>query len=86
MGSAWHNCPVTTGSPLLVHDAIVALDYGQFYLCGSYGPSADYQTYLEQALHGDRIAGNQHAVVVCSPHPPMWDPHRSVDQNEANVT
>lgn len=56
------------GDPLLVHDAIVALDYGQFSLCGSYGPSADYQTYLEQALHGDRIAGNRHAVIVCSPH------------------
>jgi hypothetical protein len=54
-----HNCRVTTGGPLLVHDAIVALDYGQFCLCGSYGPSADYLTYLEEAEHGDRIAGNR---------------------------
>ena len=64
----WQTGYVTTPSPLLVHDARVALDYGQFSLCGSYGRSGDYMTHLEDALGGVGIAGDDYGVVVCSPH------------------
>ena len=59
---------MTMASPLLVHDAIVRLDYGQFSLCGSPGRSGDYMAYLEDALGGEGIAGDDYGVVVCSPH------------------
>jgi hypothetical protein len=58
---------VTTAGPVLIHDAIVALDYGQFSLCGSPGRSGDYMAYLEEA-EGAGIAGDDYAVVVRSPH------------------
>jgi len=64
----WQNERVTTASPLLVHDAIVALDYGQFSLCGSLERSGDYMSLLEVALQGEGIAGDNDAVLVCSPH------------------
>ena len=82
---------VTTASPLLVHDAIVRLDYGQFSLCGSPGRSGDYMTYLEAAIGGERIAGDDYGVVVLSPHQnnfrmpfrvELWDRRPPDDQAE----
>lgn len=49
---------------------IVALDYGQFTLCGGPGCTADYMELLDEALGGPDIAacGHDHVVLVCSPH------------------
>jgi hypothetical protein len=54
-------------NPLRAHDAVVRLDYGQFSLCGTPGRFGDYMGYLEDALRGERIAGDAYGVVVCSP-------------------
>ncbi|MEV8516038.1 hypothetical protein [Dactylosporangium sp. NPDC051484] len=53
---------------LQVDDRIVTLDYGQFCLVGTAGQSGDYMAYLETAIAGAGIAGDDYAVVVCSPH------------------
>jgi hypothetical protein len=67
------------------------MDYGQFFLCGSYQESGDYMAYLEEALGGEGIAGNGSAVVVCSPHQnnfemsfrvEVWDRRPPDDQSE----
>ncbi len=74
-----------------MHDAIVALDYGQFSLCGRPGWSDDYMAYLEAALEGEGIAGDDYGVVVCSPHQnnfempfrvEVWDGPPPDDQGE----
>jgi hypothetical protein len=78
-------------SPLFAHDAVVRLDYGQFSLCGTPGRSGDYMVYLEDALRGERIAGDAYGVVVCSPHQnnfemplrvELWDRKPPDDQTE----
>jgi hypothetical protein len=47
---------------------VVALDYGQFSLCGNPSPAADYMRLLETAIAGPHIASDAHGVVVLSPH------------------
>jgi hypothetical protein len=55
------------GRLLTATDAVVAMDYGQFWLCGGWGDD-DPMELLEAALAGDGIAGNGLCVVLCSPH------------------
>ncbi|HEU4424468.1 MAG TPA: hypothetical protein VFR67_18220, partial [Pilimelia sp.] len=60
---------MATGTLLMAHDAIVAMDYGQFSLCGSWDDDGgDYMQALEAALAGGGIAGNGRFVLICSPH------------------
>lgn len=59
---------MVTAGLRFVYDATVALDYGQFSLCGNPERSGDYMAHLEDALSGAGIAGDEYAVVVCSPH------------------
>lgn len=54
--------------PYLVHDLVVALDYGQFSICGGYRPDVDYMSLLEQAQAGPGIASYQCGLIVLSPH------------------
>jgi hypothetical protein len=59
---------VAAAVPRRVEDRLVRLDYGQFSLCGNPSPDADYMTSLEHALDGAGIAGDDHGLIIISPH------------------
>jgi hypothetical protein len=54
-------------APLLVHELVVAMDYGQFGLTGRWH-EGDPMMLLEEALAGENIASDGFSIVVCSPH------------------
>jgi len=54
--------------PYLVHDLVVALDYGQFGIFGGYRPDVDHLELLTRAQTGPGIASYECGVVVLSPH------------------
>jgi hypothetical protein len=54
--------------PNVTHDLVVAMDYGQFLLCGGNLALSDPMALLSEALEGDGIAGDGQTVIVRSPH------------------
>lgn len=59
---------VAVAGPHLVHDLVVALDYGQFGIYGGYRPHVDYMDLLAKAQSGPGIASYECGVVILSPH------------------
>jgi hypothetical protein len=59
---------VDASVPVLRYDLVVALDYGQFGLCGNPSPLADPIGLLERATAGSGIASDDYGLLVCSPH------------------
>ncbi|WP_394840711.1 hypothetical protein LZC95_27010 [Pendulispora brunnea] len=58
------------GRPHVVHvqEAVVALDYGQFYLKTGYTEGEDDLAVLDRAINGDGIAQGKNILIVLSPH------------------
>ena len=65
---AGNNAQMADTGRYLVHDLIVALDYGQFGIYGGYRPDVNYIGLLRKAQHGPGIASYECGVVVLSPH------------------
>jgi hypothetical protein len=59
---------VTAPVPRQAEERLVRLDYGQFSLSGNLSAEADYMALLERATASSGIAGDDHGLVVISPH------------------
>ncbi|MET7401655.1 hypothetical protein ABZS66_50065 [Dactylosporangium sp. NPDC005572] len=74
---------MTVPVPRQAEERLVWLDYGQFSLSGNLSLEADYMALLERAVAGSGIAGDEHGLVVISPHQNNFEmPFRVEQWNE----
>ena len=59
---------VTAPVPREAEERPVRLDHGQFSLTGNPSLEADYMALLERAIAGSGIAGDDHGLIIISPH------------------